>query len=269
MRTIGPVEVVEATGPRDTTRGASDAAEAGARALVVLGGDGFISHAMRGLIRARSLTPLAMLAVGRGNDFARSLGAPVHDYLAMAKLVREGTTRTVDAAHIDGVPFANAVSFGFDADVVGRTQRPGVARSTAAYASTAVDRLWRYKGFNATVECASGRIDGRWLALAFANGSCVDGAFRIAPHAMLDDGRLDCVAIGDGSTLWRAALLARVMRGSHVNASGVSSLRDTEFTLTFDDRPQFQVDGELHRASARVVRMGALPRAFRVYAPRT
>ena len=268
MRTIGPVEIVESAGPRDTARSAVEASDAGARALVVLGGDAAANHALRGLIRTRATTPMAMLAVGRGNDFARSLAAPVHDYLAMARLIAAGETRTVDAAHIDGVPFANAASFGFDADVVGRTQRPGVARSTAAYASSAMDRLWRYQGFDATVDSASGSVSGRWLALVFANGSCVDGAFCVAPHAQLDDALLDCVAIADGSPLRRAALLARAFRGSHVGVAGVSSLRDAEFTLTFAERPQFQADGELYCARSHIVRVGVLPRAFRVFAPR-
>ena len=93
LRALGPLEVVASEGPRDESRVATMASRAGARVLVVLGGDGAVSHAARGLIAERSLTPLAVFAAGTGNDFAKSLGTPSHDYEAMAALIAAGGMR--------------------------------------------------------------------------------------------------------------------------------------------------------------------------------
>jgi diacylglycerol kinase (ATP) len=90
----------------------------------VLGGDGSVSHAARGLIAARSATPLVIFAGGTGNDFAKSLGVPARDFLAMARRIEAGSVRVIDAGEIDGVPFVNSAGFGFDVDVLQRTRDP-------------------------------------------------------------------------------------------------------------------------------------------------
>lgn len=268
MRTIGPVEIVESSSARDDVRCAAAAGAAGARALVVLGGDTRVSHAIRGLLQAKAGTPIAMLATTGANDFAHSLGAPVHDFMAMARLVADASVRSVDAAQVDGVVFVNSASFGFDAAVLARTQRPGVARGASAYVSTAIRQCWEFRAFDASIASPDGVArSGRWLTLAFANGQRLGGAFRIAPHAKLDDGVLDCIAVGDTTPVRRAALVARTLRGAHLSVAGVAAHGASHFELTFLERPQFQVDGELHRAASTVVRVGVLPRAFRVFAP--
>ena len=268
MRTIGPVEIVESWSARDEVRCAAAAGLVGARALVVLGGDTRVSHAIRGLLQAKANTPIAMLATSGVNDFAHSLGAPVHDFMAMARLIADASIRAVDAAQVDGVAFVNSASFGFDAEVLARTQRPGVARGVTAYVSTAIRQCWRFRAFDASIVAPDGVVrSGRWLTLAFANGQRLGGAIRIAPQAKLDDGLLDCVAVVDTTPVRRAALVARTLRGAHLSVAGVAVLGASHYDLTFVERPQFQVDGELHLAASTVVRVGVLPRAFRVFAP--
>lgn len=272
LRTIGPVALVESQSPRDETRLAIDASRARARALVVLGGDGSVSHAARGLIAERSPTPLAIFAAGTGNDFAKSLRIPATDYLAMTRLIASGATRFIDAADVDGVSFVNAAGFGFDVDVLGRIGTPGrtaMLRGTALYIVTALRRLFRYRGFSASVDRMHDGQSSAWLTLVFANGQWFGGAFRIAPNAALDDGALDCIGIGNAAPLQRVQLFARALRGAHVQHPRVSTARAESFTLEFEERPHFQADGELHLARARRIEIRCLPRALRIVAPET
>jgi diacylglycerol kinase (ATP) len=297
LRRLGPVRVETSRVPGDEARIAAEAARDGARAVVVLGGDGAVSHAARGLIGAGPAglaVPLAVLAAGTGNDFARSLRLPARDVDRMAALIGAGATRTIDAGTIDGEPFVNAAGFGFDADVLERSLSPGLWRGAARYAGTALGRLFRYRGFRAALSATAGvgdanddRDDGsdsfgttgasdagdagtaparHWLMIVLGNGQWFGGAFRIAPEARLDDGALDAIAIAEVRAVGRAALFAAALRGAHLSRAGVTTHRAAAFTLRFDTPPRYQADGELRQARGRRVRVGVLPRALRVVA---
>lgn len=273
LRALGPLEVVASERPHDEARLATLASRANARALVVLGGDGAVSHAARGLIAEQSATPLAVFAAGTGNDFVKSLGTPSHDYEAMAALIAAGHTRAVDAGVVDDVPFVNAAGFGFDVAVLRRMRETGERtwlRGTARYVTTALRQLFTYGGFGATVPSdasttAATAASARWMMLVFANGAWFGGAFHIAPEADVANGTVDCIGIRDVSPLARAQLFARAMRGRHVPHPAVHTARGGAFTLTFDAAPHFEADGELHLASSPRVTVRCLPNALRAF----
>ena len=267
----GVVVIRETTGPGDEARLATEAHDAGARALVVIGGDGTVSHAARGLVQAGSRVPLAILAAGTANDFAKSIAAPLLDYAATARLLEAGAVRTIDVGTVDGIPFVNAAGFGFDADVVERLVRHGGRVGRVTYALFALRSLRGYGGFEARVALrdvpgASGER-ARRLMLVFANGQYFGGAFRIAPDASLTDGALDVMDIGEMGTARRLAVFARATRGAHVHCAEVSTARASAAELTFGAPPFFEADGELHRARAGTVLVGCLPGALTIVAP--
>jgi diacylglycerol kinase (ATP) len=259
------VDVRETRTRGDEAAIARDASEAGARALAVVGGDGAISHAVRGLLegeaRGGTRVPLAIFAAGTGNDFAKSLAVPVHHVARMATHVAAGATHQVDVGFVNDTPFVNAAGFGFDVEVLERMRTPGMLRGTAAYVSTALGALFGYRGFRANMASDSA-IMSRKLMMVFANGRCFGGAFRIAPDAQLDDGALDCITIRDIAPWGRVPLFARAMRGTHLSSPHVAFHRDRHFLLRFDTPPMFETDGELQQAASCEVsvsvRAGAL-----------
>lgn len=274
LRALGPVEVVASERPHDEARLAILASRANARALVVLGGDGAVSHSARGLIAEQSATPLAVFAAGTGNDFVKSLGTPSHDYEAMAALIAAGHTRALDAGLVDDVPFVNAAGFGFDVAVLQRmreTSQRAWLRGTARYVTTALRQLFTYGGFTAAVvSAAAGHTaatpeTARWMTLVFANGAWFGGAFHIAPDADVANGTLDCIGIRDVAPLARAQLFARAMRGRHVSHPAVHAARGGAFTLTFDAPPHFETDGEMHQAASPRVTVRCVPQALRAF----
>lgn len=265
-RALSAHETVEhwlTTGPGDERRCAAEACARGARVLAVVGGDGTVHHAARGLLDADAPVPLAVFSAGTGNDFVKSLGTPAHDPVAMAALVAAGRERTVDVGLIDEVPFLNAAGFGFDVEVLRRMQRRSPARlfgGTAAYVTTALGALLGFRG-----------VSARWLGherphliTVFANGQWFGGAFRIAPHAELHDGLLDVVNIGAVPAWARPAVFLRAARGTHLGHRAVHHLRAAETTLHFREPPWFQADGELYQARSDVLTVRTQPRALRV-----
>lgn len=263
------VDVHETRARGDEAAIAQDASAVGARALAVVGGDGAISHAVRGLLegeaRGGARVPLAIFAAGTGNDFAKSLTVPVHHAERMAAHVAAGTTHHVDVGFVNDVPFVNAAGFGFDVDVLQRMRTPGLLRGTAAYVSTALGALLGYRGFHAglTTDATGMR---RTLMIVFANGRCFGGAFRIAPNAQLDDGALDCITIRDVAPWARVPLFANAIRGKHLSSPHVVFRRSHTFELQFEAPPLFETDGELQQAPGREVTVRVQPGALTVIA---
>ncbi len=268
LQRLGPVELHETRAPGDEIMLAMKAARDGARLLAIVGGDGSVSQAVRGLLRVQATIPVAVFAAGSGNDLVKSLPAPSHDVAAMVRCIAAGHTMSVDAGLIDDIPFVNAAGFGFDVEVLRRTALlPSPKRSGhGAYLATAVRSLFSFPCFTATVGDTRGKTigEGAQLMLIFANGRCFGGAFRIAPDALLDDGALDAVLVGNlPSIRERLAVLGRALRGRHVTSAGVRMARGSAYRVAFDLPPMFEADGELHQARERVVHIGVLPNAAR------
>lgn len=278
----------------DETRCALEALAQGATTIAVLGGDGTISRVAGELVRAKSLIPLAIFGAGTGNDFAKSLVAPIHDFRAMADLISTRSFRTVDAGQIDNTIFVNSAGFGFDADVVAKTLEPGRLQGKAKYAVIAATQLFQYRGFEAGVLSAEApatttaattasknvviseihthsfatksvrRLHGRWLTMVFANGGFVGGAFRIAPEATLEDGLLDAVFVRDTTPWRRVAIFGRALGGHHTQQPEVAIGRNSRWTVEFSAPPVYQADGELWQAGSATVDVAVLPAALRV-----
>lgn len=264
LSTIGPVRVLPTRGPGDERARALEAAEAGAGTIAVLGGDGTWGNAAGALAARGVTTPVALLAGGTGNDFAKSLGTPAHDYAAMAHLIASGVTRRIDLGAVDDRPFLNCAGFGFDAVVCEALARPTRLRGPAVYVATALRYLLTYRGLDVAVD---GGPRARRLMIVCSNGRWFGGTFLIAPDAVFDDGAIDVATIGDVPGLARVPLFARAMRGAHRDHSAVAGWRAPETRLVFDEPPVFEADGELAYAERREVVVRTWPAALTVVAP--
>ena len=262
---LAPVYSACTIAPGDETRIVREALHAGAETIAVLGGDGTWSNTARALLEAGAgdRCRLAFLAAGTGNDLAKSLKIPAHDFAATARLIESRSERRMDAGQVNGRWFVNAVGFGFDAAVLEQTLQPSALRGVAVYIAAAARELFRYRGF--TVRIGDAR-EQRLLMLVFANGAYFGGAFHIAPSAQLDSGTLSVVTIRDATPIQRIRLFAAATRGSHIALPGVSlgSVRDCH--LTFQSPVVYQADGELLWLATGDVDVRCVPGALRICA---
>lgn len=260
LQSLDDIVPVETQARGDEAQLAALAAAQGARLLVIVGGDGSVHHATRGLLAGTSRLPVAIIAAGTGNDFVKSLGTPAHDLHAMVSRIVRGHTRSVDVGLVDDVPFLNAAGLGFDVEVLERMHTSSALSGTSAYVVTALKALLGYRGFDALLTAGpAGHASGTehpstarssHLMTVFANGRCFGGAFHIAPHARLDDGALDVIDIGVMPWWKRPALFLRAMRGSHLHSAYVRQQTVQRFHVHCQRPPTFEADGELYRASS-------------------
>ncbi|MCT8138967.1 acylglycerol kinase family protein [Anaerobacillus sp. CMMVII] len=84
------------------------------KALVVVGGDGTIHHALKYI--ENTAIPLGVIPAGSGNDFARALNIPKNSHLALLKIL-EGKLQHIDLLKVNNHSCATVVGVGFDANV--------------------------------------------------------------------------------------------------------------------------------------------------------
>ena len=265
----------------DEERLAHQAMDDGVHTLVVCGGDGTwgkVAGAVVGgsspgadLPTGASAAPplrLAFLSAGTGNDFAKNLRAPTSDPAAMARMISEGALeRLVDMGRVDDRLFLNVAGFGFDVAVLRSSDGGRWLRGPALYVATAVQELFSFEGIECRVCPDASDLLAPWtrrLLMVFANGAHFGGAFRVAPDAVVDDGALDAIIVGDTARWRRAPLLGRVLHGTHLANAHVQHAKGERFTVAFREPPWFEADGDLYRAAMPECEVHVIPGALRV-----
>lgn len=218
--------------------------------IVVAGGDGSIG--LGASIAGRAEIPLAVVAVGTANDFARALALPEDVTEACRIAVRGTRTRGIELGRMDDRPFVNVASLGLPPVAARRAH--GLKRWLGAlsYTAGAIRAGAVAKPVPCTVvadgdgELFSGLVWQATIACsgAFGGGSQVD--------ADPSDGMLDGVVVEAGS---RARLLALAygLRSGRLEAqSGVHSRRASSFEVEVEPGTAFNVDGELCTRSGAV-----------------
>ncbi|KAB7742978.1 YegS/Rv2252/BmrU family lipid kinase [Nostocoides sp. F2B08] len=225
--------------------------------LVVVGGDGMVNLAVHAL--AGSGVPLVIVPAGTGNDTAMALGVPVGDPGAALDLMLTGATHTVDAARVRGSRgeerwFVGVLAAGFDAVVNERANMMTWPRGRAKYTIAALRELPVFRPIPFQVVIDGVLHDQRAMLVAVANTTSYGGGMKVVPTAVLDDGELDVLLLGEVSTATFLRVFPRVFSGRHVDHPAVRIIRGSRIELRATGIVAY-ADGE---------RLGPLPRTVEV-----
>lgn len=219
-------------------------------ALVVVGGDGLVHTAIN--LLAGTDVPLGIIAVGTGNDIARSLGLPLRSPSAALTVLLsslEGEARRMDLGLITsaGGPdiwFAAACSAGLDAVVSARANSWNRPRGRARYVLALLRELpfCRPLDYRMTVDGAP--ADVKAMLVCVSNLRSIGGGMLITPDAQPDDGRLNLLVVRPLPRLKLLALFPLLFSGRHVRRREVQirtassvELEVPEITLYADGEP--------------------------------
>lgn len=242
------------------------ALEGGARTIVAIGGDGTCARIANAILQSGRVCRLAVVPCGTGNDFAKTLGVDGCTADDIASLLERGESTQIDVGLVDGVYFLNSCGFGFDASVLEASQRVRFLKGDAVYIYSALRQLFSYRGIDVSVRGVSDVKRRTMLMVTVSNGRFLGGAFKVAPHASVLDGKLDACFFGDSNVLERVKLFVGAMRGTHIGMRSVSAASVQQLALTFPDNPSMEVDGELRVARSATVELRCVPRALSVIA---
>jgi diacylglycerol kinase family enzyme len=279
---------VETTNDRGhATELARDAAAAGAKAVIVCGGDGTVNEVVNGLLAGSDGTDvvLGVLPGGGTNVLARRLGLPsdlVEATARLLELAEWSATHRITVGRIDGlklgVPFrrafAQSCGLGLDGETVRRVEQSGLRSRLGEQAF-----VWSWFGALRDVRAAgqpsirlstpTGPQDVWWATICTAAPMTYWGRrpLTIAPDAGRGGG-MDVVAAR--SAKWIRSLrwaIQALTSARHVRSRDIIHLRNMySVGLTTSTPSALQADGEyLGRVDALTVT--ALPAAVPVYAP--
>jgi diacylglycerol kinase (ATP) len=257
-------DIVCTEGPGHATEIARDAVAAGFMRVVAVGGDGTVNEVAQALIHTPSA--MGLVPCGSGNGLALHLGLP--RTLAEALELAAGTSGRLgelDTGVANGMPFVNAMGLGLDADIAQRFNRL-VRRGLPAYTRTALSAFFSRTKERCHVSVGGHRETLDAMLIAVANSDQYGNNARIAPHARVDDGVLDLVAIRPVGFFGAGALGARLFLGNIHRSRGVRRLRGTQFLIERPAANLIHTDGETHMTGA-TVEVTVRPRSLRLIVP--
>ena len=276
-RSFGPFECAFTEGPGEGKRLAFEAANLGRRLIIACGGDGTISEVANGIIQSGGEAELGVLPSGTGGDFRRSLEIPIRTADAV-RVLKNGKTRRMDAGRVaytgtNGAEetryFVGVASFGISGEVIERVKReesPWLAAlpgrwlgGKAAFARAMLETTVSAAPREVVVEIdnGGGRII-RVINFCVANARFFGGGMKVAPKALMDDGFLDVIEIGDLSAFQIFLNSPRLYAGAHLSMEEVEHQKARIITarpLNPSEGISLEVDGELP---------GLLPAKFEV-----
>jgi YegS/Rv2252/BmrU family lipid kinase len=247
---------------------AQAAASEGFRRFIAIGGDGTLNEVVNGLLSAgiaADEATLALLPVGRGDDWARTHRIPRRLEDAV-RLIAAGRSALHDVGvaqfHRDGSRrhFLNVAGVGFDAYVVEQTR--AVRLGPLSYLAGLLRGFASYRAPRMTLDADAIQLD-QVLFVAFAAvGRYCGGGMHVAPAAVTDDGLLDVVTIGEIGRIELLLNLRRLFDGSLLHYAKVRSARCERLRVDTSPPAGVQADGEL--LGQAPVTFSVLPRALRV-----
>lgn len=191
------IEVKEAILARDiaeTERLLKREIAEGAKMVVAGGGDGTLSTCANFL--AGTPVAMAVLPLGTGNTFARSIGLPL-DLEKAIQSIAKGRIAAIDVGKCNGQVFLNSVSLGFSASLAGMlTGEVKKKLGLLAWPVTGLKLAARHRPLRLRVQSAEENFVARTHQLLVANGRYVAGGIKASENASLQDDELTIFALG-------------------------------------------------------------------------
>ena len=210
--------------------------------------------------------PMGLIACGTGNDAARTLGLPVVDGAAGARVIMENITRRIDLGHGANEDrdfyFFGSLSAGFDAVVNARANKWSWPKGPSRYILAMLRELAVFQPlkYTAVVDGAKREIEA--MLCAVANSRSFGGGMLIAPEASIEDGELDLFIVHPLSRPAFLKMFPKVYTGGHVTHPAVEIVRAKQLSINAGNVPTF-ADGEY--VGSKPVTIKVAPQTLNVF----
>jgi len=264
-----------------------------ADAVVIFGGDGTVHRHLSTLVSLQ--LPVLIVPCGSGNDFARALRLrSVRDSLKAWRqfVTNRNNIRTIDLGLVNETASGHAnageapaphgtfshkpsphyfcciAGVGLDAEIARRANElPKWVRAHGGYAFCAPREFFRFAPFLMKISCNGAPADKfqPTILAAIANASAYGGGMRIAPRALLDDGKLDLCIVRSMGTFKLFCLFPTVYFGRHLGFEEVEYTQTPALKIETKFPLDVYADGEY--VCRTPVEFGIARRALNVIVP--
>lgn len=265
--------------PSHASELAYQAACDGYELVIAAGGDGTIHEVVNGLMRVpiEERPKLGIIPLGSGNDFSSSVGIDSVPPKAVRQIFT-GQPMKVDVGSLIGPNdkieyWTNTVGVGFDTTVTIRSRRFTLLHGFVIYLLAVVQTIIMDNDApNLWINTDLDQWNQKMIMLVLCNGGREGGGFKVAPQAVVNDGVLNYVGIGQVSRPMMFRLLPEVMKGTHGRFRQVKMGEFQQLNLKAD-RPLFiHTDGEIYSGFGMDIRelsLEIIPGAIQVMTTET
>jgi diacylglycerol kinase (ATP) len=248
--------------PLHATELARAAAEAGAAAVIAVGGDGTVNEVAAGLMHSK--TSLGIIPFGSGNGLARHLGIPISTVESL-KLINALHTTIIDGALANGRPFFCTAGLGFDAHI-GKLFAGAGQRGFGSYI-----RLTLQEYFNFSPQRFSLEVDGRkfrrkLFVVSLANAGQYGNNAYISPEADIQDGKIDLCLLKPFPAVQALPMGMRLFQRSIHESSYMEIIKAEHIIIKSPKSDSMHLDGEF-LAFDGVLEVKVVPKCLQVIVP--
>lgn len=235
--------VIDVSGPTADVSQANvrEAVAAGAKRLVVLGGDGIVHLGLQAV--AGTDTVLGIIPIGTGNDFARGLDWIPDDPLDAAAVALHDPI-PLDALRSGDRWTASVATAGFSGDVNERANGLSRPKGPSRYTIATILELPHLTARPLRLDVDGETIEHHAVMLAVANTASFGGGMHIAPDADPADGLLDITVVADVGRIELLRFFNRVFKGTHMSHPKVHGHRGRSVSVSTDEPLVVWGDGE-------------------------
>lgn len=257
-------EAVLAKDKAETERLLRREIEAGAQTVIVGGGDGTLSLCAEYLVGTQ--VAMAVLPLGTGNTFVRSIGIPV-DMAAAIENIAKGEVQYIDVGKVNDQIFLNSVSLGLSATIAkSLTKEIKKKLGVLSWPYIGLKVMLSHRPMALTLIENGQKRKVRTHQLVVANGRYVAGPIRASDEASLQDSELTVFTLGGTTKFELIKTGLEWLANRHVESNGVKYF-ETQDLEVHSRRPiKASVDGEVNEKTP--LKIVVLPRSLRVVVPK-
>ncbi|MBD2080405.1 YegS/Rv2252/BmrU family lipid kinase [Leptolyngbya sp. FACHB-17] len=261
-------EVCTTTPDEDGEGLAADAAKAGAKLVIVAGGDGTIEAVARGL--AHTQTMLGIIPLGTRNNIAASLNIPT-DLTQAIQTLAEGEHGRFDMGKANNYYFMEVVGVGLEASLFpcGDEVKEGIKKNYLVALKSIFSGVKTFVQFRPHRLVL--RFDGRrmrrlrTLQVNICNSPRYGVEFALAPEAKMNDGKLDVIYIDNPSKWDHLRHFFTAMRGDRLPHERLNTYRASKIEVRSYPPLDVHADGEC--LGTTPVTVEVIPRALWICVP--
>lgn len=229
-------------GPWHAAEIAREAGREGFDIVVAAGGDGTVNEVLNGLMlslaRGDEIPSLAVLSIGRGNDFSCGAGLP-HELGPCVDVLARGEGRRIDVGRVIGGDypggryFGNGIGIGFDTIVGLEAAMLKHVHGFMSYVLGAVRTFIKYpQAPYVRLSHDGGDIEQKSHQISIMNGKRMGGTFFMAPDADIHDGLFDLCMAGELTRRDMVSLILAYTKGTQASNPKIQTLRSSRYEIT-------------------------------------
>lgn len=237
--TLFEYEIIYTERPGHIIEMAQNAAKDNIDIFAVVGGDGSVNEAAKGL--KNSNTAMAIIPSGSGNGLARHLKIPM-DLEDAIKTMNRLQFQKIDTVDLNNETFVNIAGIGFDAHIAHEFAKFG-KRGFSSYVKVVMRELPKFKRQKVSIFINGEQLERDVFLMSFANGSQYGNNATIAPGADLTDGLLNVIVLKKISVVGFIPMVYQLFYNKAENSSYIEIFKTTKLEV-IQQQTIAHLDGE-------------------------